>query len=571
MTRDRRGVAARLAAAEKLRQERREVARGSLLAFGQTYLPHYFTCSPSRFHDEVAGMLERAAAARGERIAVAAPRGHAKSTLVSLAYILWCVCYGIEHYAVIISDTSSQAEGLLASVKKELEQNLRLREDFPDVCEPAGSRPGPARWRRDEIVTGNDVKITALGAGKKIRGRRHHQHRPGLIILDDVENEEAVRSAEQRDKLRDWLRKAVLKAGDSRTNVVVVGTIMHYDSLLAELIHDTKSPGWHGHKYQAVISWPTHPELWEAWEGFYAGLEENERGETGLAAARRLCEEAPGDMLEGVEVLWPEVEDFHRLMVMRVREGRASFDSEKQNEPVNPDDCIFQESEIHYWDDAYADERELIASLGQHYTVIGACDPSMGKAGRGRDDSAIITIVLDDRTGTLYVVDADISRRLPDRIIEDVLEYHRLRDYGLFGMEANQFQGFLSDELRRRGNALRLYPPVVDVTHTRDKLGRIQSLQPLIKSGTIRFCSRHRTLLDQLRQFPKAAHDDGPDALQMAVGLACEGRDAITAGALVAGYSPIMGDGAYAPVLDYMENGAQRQGADSGCLFTVQC
>ncbi|MCH8316556.1 MAG: phage terminase large subunit [Planctomycetes bacterium] len=58
------------------------------------------------------------------------------------------------------------------------------------------------------------------------------------------------------------------------------------------------------------------------------------------------------------------------------------------------------------------------------------------------------------------------------------------------------------------------------ITHTSDKLGRIQSLQPMISSGMVRFSRHHRVLLDQLRQFPMAAHDDGPDALQMAVELA---------------------------------------------------
>lgn len=67
------------------------------------------------------------------------------------------------------------------------------------------------------------------------------------------------------------------------------------------------------------------------------------------------------------------------------------------------------------------------------------------------------------------------------------------------------------------------YLPVRDIQHTSDKLGRIQSLQPLIRSGMLQFSRRHATLLEQLRLFPKAAHDDGPDALEMAVqvGRAC--------------------------------------------------
>ena len=86
-----------------------------------------------------------------------------------------------------------------------------------------------------------------------------------------------------------------------------------------------------------------------------------------------------------------------------------------------------------------------------------------------------------------------------------------------FAFEANQFQSFRADELKHRSDQAALYLPVEPITHTSDKIGRIQSLQPLMRSGTHQFCRRHKQLLDQLRLFPKAAHDDGPDALEMAV------------------------------------------------------
>jgi hypothetical protein len=91
----------------------------------------------------------------------------------------------------------------------------------------------------------------------------HHQHRPTLIVLDDVENETEVRSAEQRLNKLEWFNKAVLKAGSSLTNIVVAGTILHYDSLLATLLSPAKSPGWTTRKYQAVTSWAQNQDLWE--------------------------------------------------------------------------------------------------------------------------------------------------------------------------------------------------------------------------------------------------------------------------------------------------------------------
>ena len=118
------------------------------------------------------------------------------------------------------------------------------------------------------------------------------------------------------------------------------------------------------------------------------------------------------------------------------------------------------------------------------------------------------------------MIDNDIHRRKPDLIIESVLTYQRLRGYTKFAFESNQFQSLLADELTRRSNAEGLYLPVESVHHSSDKLARIQSLQPLVRSGTLQFSRRHALLLEQMRLFPKAAHDDGPDALEMAVAAA---------------------------------------------------
>lgn len=531
--------ALRQAAAELIARQRRDLCRDSILKFGQAYLPHYFTVPPSPLHEELDMWLVEASETRDARLAVAAPRVHAKSTLVSLACVLWSVCYNREPYVILVSDTAGQAELLLAAVKKELEDNPRLLADFPGVCEPPGSTPGPPRWRQDEIVTRNNIRITALGAGQKIRGRRHEEHRPSLIILDDVENEEGVRSADQRDKLRDWFTRAVLNAGDHRTNVVVVGTILHYNSVLANLVDPRKGVGWAGYKYQAIEAWSARPELWDRWERLYNSIDSCD-GAAGPEAARAFFEARKAEMLEGARVLWREREgeDYYGLMKQRIILGRAAFDSEKQNEPINPEDRLFRESDFQFWDSDGTTEEQLLQSLRGHCRIIGACDPSLGKAGKGRDDSAIITLARNTSTGTLYVLDADIRRRLPDNLVEAILAYQTRRKCAVFGIESNQFQSLLAGELRRRGNAQGVYPRTKEINHTSDKLGRIQSLQPLVASGTIRFSRRHQTLLDQLRQFPKGNHDDGPDALEMAVSLATAGGASLHGSQL---YLPIIG------------------------------
>lgn len=298
--------------------------------------------------------------------------------------------------------------------------------------------------------------------------------------------------------------------------MVVIGTILHYDSLLARLTDPEGSPGWQSRRYKAVIRWAERGDLWEGWARIYDGQEEYQ-GARGPEAALAFYKANEAEMLRGTEVLWPEHEGYYDLMVQRERDGRFSFDAEKQNEPVNPAECLFREEYVHYWEDDYRTEHELLAALRGRCRLLGGCDPSLGRKGQTSDFTAIITLAVDMKEGIFYVLDAEIARLTPDETIEAVIRLGRYRPYVAFGFEANQFQEFLGTTLLRRAAQQGVRLPVIPVTHTNDKVGRIQSLQPSVKNGIIKFSRRHHELLEQLKYFPKAAHDDGPDALELAM------------------------------------------------------
>lgn len=154
---------------------------------------------------------------------------------------------------------------------------------------------------------------------------------------------------------------------------------------------------------------------------------------------------------QGVSVdkmLREEKLSYYDLMVMRVSEGEASFNSEEQNEPINPDDCLFMEEWFEYYNEAEINFRDPA------FDFFGFIDPSLGKTKRS-DFSAIVTLAKHRSSGYMYVVDADIERRHPDRIIADVLAKERwLRasfghGYRKLGAETNQFQWFLKEELAK--------------------------------------------------------------------------------------------------------------------------
>jgi len=508
---------------------RRNAGEKSLQVFAELYFSHYLKQKMCAFHREFYAMLTGMAQKRGERLAVAAPRNSAKSSIVSLLFVLWSICYKKEGYIILISDTSDQAENFLSHIKTELEDNKLLIESFPDICE-TGQKPMPPRWTKSEIVTRNGVRVTALGAGQKIRGRRNRELRPSFIILDDVENDENTQSEESRQKLFDWFTKAVLKAGSSMTNVAVVGTIQHYDSLLAKLTGEDKMPGWNKSIYKSVISWAERQDLWQKWAVIFNNKEDYS-GKTGKEGALAYFLDNKQDMLKGTSVLWEEKEDYYALMVMREQELESSFDSEKQNEPTSSRESLFNPDEFHYWNDSYRSAEELLSWMGDNAQFLGACDPAEGKStGRG-DYTAIIILARDRRDGNMYVIEADIKKRTPDESMNDILAYCRRYKFFRFVVEGNYFQSLMVKEMERRGAAQGIYPAFETVISSKNKRERIQTLQPLTKNGMLKFHRLQKTLIDQFRYFPKAKFDDGPDATGMAVQLAannpCHNMEAV--------------------------------------------
>ena len=187
---------------------RKELGRKSLKAFAKTYFSDYCKLAFAPFQVELLADLQEATLNRGRKLAVAAPRTNAKSSLVSLMYVLWSICYKLEPCILIISNTKDQSEKLLSHIRDELGGNIELQRDFPEVC----GFP-KRRWRSNEIITKNDVNVRISSATHSIRGIRHKENRPTLVILDDVESTESVRSQDAREKLYDWFSKDILNLG----------------------------------------------------------------------------------------------------------------------------------------------------------------------------------------------------------------------------------------------------------------------------------------------------------------------------------------------------------------------
>lgn len=454
--------------------------------FLKTYLPHYVRGEDSLFHKEIFRRCpEILAAKKGARDLFVAPRGSSKSTHLSLGFALYCIVLGLKRYILEVCDVYEQSALLIEALKAELTTNPRLSFDFPDIY-------GQGRvWREGEFVTRNNIRVEGLGAAKKIRGRRHGPYRPDLMFFDDLENDEAVRSPEQRKKLENWINRAALKVGppDGSMDVIWVGTVLHFDAVI---VRASKSPVWRTTEFQAIVKWPDRMDLWDLFEEVYQA-----EGEEG---ARACYAEHKAEMDAGAVVNWPAVQPLISLMLERAGD-HDSFACEYQNKPISEDSPF---KELTFWTYRIPD---LI-----HF---GAIDPSLGKKGSGRDPSAILIGGFNRLHGTMDILEASIRKRLPDIIISDTIALQRQYQCLLWFVEAVQFQEFLRTTLMVTAAKQGVGISAIPITPNSDKNLRIERLQPPVAAGMIRLNPGQQTLIDQLQQWPNADHDDGPDCLDM--------------------------------------------------------
>lgn len=162
-----------------------EACASKFEAFARTVLPESFFNPLSQFHNYLTSVVETDQLT-GRREVAGGPRGWGKSTTITEGGTLWIVCRNKYipvrsqyKFILIVSDTASQAEARLFTIKTILQENEDIANLYPEA-----SGVGPL-WRRDMIVTRNDVCIAAAGMTSSIRGIRYKNRRPDLIICHE--------------------------------------------------------------------------------------------------------------------------------------------------------------------------------------------------------------------------------------------------------------------------------------------------------------------------------------------------------------------------------------------------
>ncbi len=463
---------------ESLRASRIGQAEKDPLHFCRVYLPHYFNQPPAPFHRELIRLLECGTDGLGQEgsgsgkedsgeasspVVVAAPREFAKTTVCSFGYVLHQICFRKRHFIIIGSDTEDLASDITGYIFLELLYNDRIRQDFGELVRGAK--------KIDDFVTTNDVRVKARGRGQRLRGLKHRQWRPDLVILDDLENDLNVRNPEIVKQILEWITSAVYPALEANGRLFIIGTILRRRSALDVMLTSEREPYCHFTRriYRAIT----------------------EEGRS----------------------LWEAKHSLAKLLRQKKLMGTTAFNQEKMNEPMH-ETGVFRQEWVHYYHPDTLKDKEL--------KVMGFFDPSL-ESGSSSDYKAMITVGLALQEMVFYVMDAFIQKTTLENTLRTICNRFQTYKHLVIGVEDNFFQRLLLSEFDRLGKELGLALPVKGVTQRVAKEARIISLSPLLERGKIRFIRGHsdqELLIEQLLYFPsKSINDDGPDALEGAVRL----------------------------------------------------
>ena len=428
-----------------------------------------------------------------KHVAIAAPRGHAKSTAITHAYTLANVLFKEACYVIIVSDTEEQAMLFLDDIKTELLENEKLIQLF-----------GVKRLRKDtatdiivEMHDGHAFRILAKGSEQKIRGRKWRNKRPDLIVCDDLENDEIVMNEERRRKFRRWMNNALIPALAKHGRIRLVGTILHLDSYLERCM-----PKFEDSYTQSdeLRYWSTNPRrVWHSVR--YRGHNED------FSA-----------------LLWPSQwpkERYEEEKARYVDDGDPSgYSQEYLNYPIDEEHAYFQKTDFLPWE--YATEVFDPKYPGEYLEYYIGGDLAISKS----DQAAytVFVVVGLNREGQLVVVDVSRFRGDSLEIIEEIFRLTLRYAPILFFLEEENIARSIGPVLYEKMLERQIFVPLSTCTPTQDKEKRAQSIRARMRAGGVRFNYKahwYTNFMMELITFPRGKYMDQVDAFaHIGLGLA---------------------------------------------------
>lgn len=488
---------------EYFSQDRNPTNESNLIPAGQTLK------NAAEFHKTLCSLLNDVVTGAQEgNVGWSVGRRHAKTAYLSNSFLCHQVAHRHQKYIIEVSETTDVAGDFIKWTVNQLKFNEKLREDYGPLLHQKPSMNEVDN--KYEFITSTGTKVEAKGIGTQMRGLRHLSERPGLFILDDLESGDNTNTPEMRKKNLHWFRSEMLEALGFGGVCIYMGTIVHYDSLLNHVL--TQRKDFISRKFPAILSWSEREDLWEEWRKIY-----NADTPDAVEQADAFYIANESELLRGTRVLWP-IYTYKYFMEKRESMGARAFNQEYLGNPVDEESQIFKPEEFVFFTDS-----DVAGTKLEYYCGI---DFAMGKE-KG-DYSAIITVGKSPN-GVFYVVDTFIERVHPDALLNKAVELTMRYQYAGIAVESQQAQEWFAHKLKEALRA-RGYPASTRVKEVKQRMRkalRIESMLPDVQAGRIRFKKQQRLLLEMFEMYPNHNHDDGPDALHMALDAGKNGRKRI--------------------------------------------
>jgi len=417
-------------------------------------------------------------------VAIAAPRGHAKSTAITLGYGLATLLFRERKFMLLVSDTESQSSLFLGLFKQELQDNTELVDLFGIKRNDKGVVEFLKNSETDIVVEctdGHKFRIIAKGAEQKLRGLIWNGSRPDIIICDDMENDELVMNKERRDKMRRWFNGALLPSLADRGIVRMVGTILHSDSLLESLMPNPSDK-------QTITT----------------GLKEIST-RRGMWKAVKYRAHTPDFAI----LLWPEKKEaiyFQTLYKEAVKTGMTdTYSREYLNYPIDETVSFFKRGD--FLSITPEDKKQKL-----NYYITA----DLAISEEERADYSVFIVGGVDEEKRIHIKNIIRERMDGKEIVDTFIALQRLYDPLAFGVEDMQISKaigpFLREEMVKQNTYISLY----SLKHGgKDKVTRARSIQARMRAHGIKFDTTEDwfpAFENECLTFPRGKHDDQVDA-----------------------------------------------------------
>lgn len=412
-----------------------------------------------------------------EKKLILVPRGHLKSTIVTVGYSLMRIAQDPGVRILIANATYDMGCSFLGQIKKHLQNNETFIDYYGDLATKA------PRWSenmitvpKEESYSSKEATVTAYGMGGNLVSQHYD-----LIIMDDIVNRDYVNTAEQIEKTVLFYKDALdlLEPGGK---MIVIGTRWH----------DADLYGW-------ILDQSNPEQVHKSFDTFIRQAYEGDLGSNNISP------------------LWPHKFNADVLSTLKREKGPYEFSCQYMNDPVPQDKAEFK---IDWFKQVLEDELKMRDIT--YYTMV---DPAISQA-KSADRTAIVTIGVDE-FNNWFVVNVIWDHMLPNRMIDYIFQNWEHYKPKTIGIELTAYQKSLQyslmDEMRRRN----IFLPIVELKAEKAKGERIRGLIPRYANGSVYHltqCPHREEMEDEMLRFPRGKHDDIVDALAYGMQIAKPSR-----------------------------------------------